>query len=511
MIVEAEGLDCCLVPIEEGISLSDFVDAACVATKMHGRCYVEAPDGERITAETWAPHDGDRVCLRLEDSEVAHARLVHSGVDVPASDEERAAAVYTALNTGDFEAASLWYEAGLLPPAAWEGLLHSLCGLETDYSDGNILELPSLATRLQAVQSLLSFGVWPDARNARGETAVYGAARGGKTELVRALLAHGAAVDVCEPAHGKTALMDAAARENFEALATLLEHGASTTLTDNAGMTALDFAIRALLDNVVYDDPDCREDTRATTLLVQHGADVDSRGGGGLTPLMRAASEGDEYAVLAGCLLDLGADPNARAEGCGKTPLMWAVGRSGSVAVTDLLLTHGADVRARAADGTTALMTHVAAFRQWWRDDVLQLLLAAGADVNARDDAGQTALLHLVRSVAFDSSGYKANARISTRSNRIIEALVAAGAELNIPDAGGYTPLMVAVEGVPGLVPGLLAQGADLAATTPSGVSAADLARVLTKKHLDECACPLCCMLRNSTGVVSINSMPSPG
>jgi ankyrin len=111
------------------------------------------------------------------------------------------------------------------------------------------------------------------------------------------------------------------------------------------------------------------------------------------------------------------------------------------------LVTQGADVNARAADGTTAL--HWAAH---WDDlDTAAFLLKAGAKVDATDDHGVTAL-----SLAAENA-----------SARMVDALLKAGANPNVAQESGMTPLLDAINvGKPDLVKLLIARGANVNAAT---------------------------------------------
>ncbi len=60
-------------------------------------------------------------------------------------------------------------------------------------------------------------------------------------------------------------------------------------------------------------------------LLIQAGADVNSRGDFGATPLHYAVFEGDEYSTpIVRALLNAGADPNLTDFRSSATPLKWA-------------------------------------------------------------------------------------------------------------------------------------------------------------------------------------------
>ena len=100
----------------------------------------------------------------------------------------------------------------------------------------------------------------------------------------------------------------------------------------------------------------------------------------------------------------------------GQTPLMLAA-EGGSIIVSQLLISKGADVNAKDDHGRPAL--HYADLKN------SELLIANGADVDAKDDYGRTAL-HLV--------AYK-------RHNEIAKLLVDNGADVNAKDNKGLTPL----------------------------------------------------------------------
>lgn len=150
------------------------------------------------------------------------------------------------------------------------------------------------------------------------------------------------------------------------------------------------------------------------------------------------AIRSDDLAALRGLITQFGPDTK---DSMGQTPLMMAVAFGSSGAV-DLLLNAGADVKAAATSGATAL--------HWSRGDAdkVRLLLDRGADVNARSQLGRTPLI-----IAAASTGGIEAARM----------LLAKGAEVNMADNTGATPLMEATNaGQEDIVRLLLDRGADV-------------------------------------------------
>jgi ankyrin repeat protein len=145
----------------------------------------------------------------------------------------------------------------------------------------------------------------------------------------------------------------------------------------------------------------------AERLIVEHPEHVNARGGRGgyEIPMHAAAREG--MVEVWQCLLDRGANINAR--DCHRhTTLMWAVVR-GHVEFARMLLEREAVIDAQDEFGMTAL--HYAGDSRDPR--AVQLLLEHGADVEVRDRAGDTP------SKLASSCGYQ----------EIVELLSAHGAE----------------------------------------------------------------------------------
>jgi len=162
--------------------------------------------------------------------------------------------------------------------------------------------------------------------------------------------------------------MLAAALDNSHGLGQLLDAGLDPNLRKANGDTALHVATR-------------EESAQALARLLQHPAiEVDLSNEAGETPLMLAALRG--RLDLAKPLLAHG----ARINRSGWTALHYACSGPGSDVVAWLIV-QGADLDARAPNGTTPLMMAAG----YGGPSSAELLLAAGADAALRNEQGLSA------------------------------------------------------------------------------------------------------------------------
>ncbi|MEA2900806.1 MAG: uncharacterized protein QOH36_693 [Actinomycetota bacterium] len=172
-------------------------------------------------------------------------------------------------------------------------------------------------------------------------------------------------------------LVDAAFVGAARQVASLLRKGAAPNSVGDGGSTPVYVAalredpavVRLLLEAGADPNRESTGDGEGTPLcaaaswgkseviheLLAHGADPNQResgvgGSAGYSPLLWASRGG--HHETARMLLEVGADPNADAEG--DTPLCFAV-EHGSVAVVRVLLDHGADPRVANSAGRTPL------------------------------------------------------------------------------------------------------------------------------------------------------------
>lgn len=250
-----------------------------------------------------------------------------------------------------------------------------------------------------------------------GMTSILYAARDGRPDEARLLVAAGADVNQADP-NGITPLLTAILNNHVDVARFLLDHGADLNAADFWGRSPLWAAVELRdmdLDHGVDTGVDRPAALDFIKLLLERGANVNARTKDvppsrrwmyslgdvswvdftGQTPFLRAALSGD--LTLMRLLLDHGADPNIPTL-AGTTALMAAAGVNWTVAQTytvsrealleavKLCLEKGADLNAANSMGLTAVMG--AANRG--SDDIIQFLVEKGARLDVKDAVGRT-------------------------------------------------------------------------------------------------------------------------
>jgi len=284
----------------------------------------------------------------------------------------------------------------------------------------------------------LSGEVTPSAPEARA-VRLMDALRGGNVRAFRAAAAADAGAVHLKGHGGSTPLMYAVQYGDLGSVRLLLNAGADPNVRNDAGATALMWAVT---------DPD------KTRLLVDHGADVNARSDDGRTPLLIASGLHGGAPVVR-LLLDRGANVAVTAPGLfgAISPLVEAA-YSGDEAVFRLLVERGADLR---AGGPAALGLSLRSGCRSCAEIMLKAL-----------DAGAMTIAMLV-------AAPPAGPALAT------EMLLDLGADPRATDAEGRTMLMLAAasDALPvGAVTALVSRGVDLNATSKRGDTALGLARL---------------------------------
>ncbi|KAL6856566.1 ankyrin repeat-containing domain protein [Trichoderma novae-zelandiae] len=316
---------------------------------------------------------------------------------------------------------------------------------------------------------LSSPGVNPMAEDRNGWTPITLAASYGHTNVVKALVDHGAnfksptrsgwspinvacshgSIDVAKllldsygasmegnEENGWSALRSAAVFGHANILCYLLQRGADTSERSSTGWTCLHSAAEAGHANAV-------------AVLLDHGLDPMALTDIGWTPMILAADKGHDEVVHE--LLNRGADIEQR---CRKlwTPLCMAASR-GDYGMARFLLDRGADIAARAMGGWFPL----ALAASNGHDPAVSVLIGYGADIHMTTYNGWTPLM------AAADNGHSSTAMI----------LIEKGAHVEARSTNGWTALLCAADGRHlHTAKMLLGYGANLMATSDAGWTA---------------------------------------
>lgn len=206
---------------------------------------------------------------------------------------------------------------------------------------------------------------------AGAQDALLGAARLGKPDLVKELLARGEPVDMRDHG-GRTPLHWAAIRGYKDTVEALIAAGADVNTRDKRRNTPLHGAVVS-------------RDSSAVRPLIASGADPNARNEAGDTPLLLAIRVRHEKVCQH--LLDAGADPSVRSNN-GSTPAFEAIWTFQDE-VLKTLICRGAQLDAlNKYWGWAPLL--LAVVRDYRR--IAALLIVAGADVNKKSELGHTPL-----------------------------------------------------------------------------------------------------------------------
>jgi ankyrin repeat protein len=266
--------------------------------------------------------------------------------------------------------------------------------------DRNIVEIVRLLVSLPQTQLLLN-------AHPSGSALGHAIINNKSKEVIELLI--GAGANVNAPSEDEYAQFPLYWAEDGDIIRILLNAGADPGKVTADGFTALHYHCSS-------------GHTDAVNLLLQRGGNIDHRGPGGQTSLMRTLDNGGHLDTVKLLLLLRSPTLLDARDDDGKTALSMAVEDNLSVIAT-ALMDAGADVHIADENGVTPLMLCSDA-------GLAQMLLDRGANVNDDDLDGCTTLVHACK----------------RGDENIVRILIENGADMYRVDSTGMTPLMTACE-----------------------------------------------------------------
>ncbi|KAK2737404.1 hypothetical protein FQN55_001142 [Onygenales sp. PD_40] len=398
--------------------------------------------------------------------------LLDRGVAVNSVDHKKCTPLYRATATGQVDALTYLVNRGADINAK------NTPSAQTCVFGAVLHQQPAILTRL------LELGADPNIPNNKTLTPLHWAAEAKYTEMVRALLAHGAdptaQITLAESEgplagqQGRTPLHLAAVLGHVDVIQILLDKGADINSAATDGFTPL--AIAAMFDKLDavkvlvkrgadVNMPTAGGDTvifttifrrlvDVTKFLLENGADCSVVNDKGSTPLYIATLIGDLDMVK--LLLDHGADPNGppmTAKGSG--PLSMAAQKN-HLAIATLLLDRGADATTKKYYKDNFVTPLLMAADDGYLE-MTQLLVKRGADLGAANCNGTTPL----------------HAAASNGHYPVVRYLLGQGVDPSPRlNEGNATPLMMAAhEGHADLIDLFAEAGVDLNACNDEGTA----------------------------------------
>lgn len=251
------------------------------------------------------------------------------------------------------------------------------------------------------------------------ENMLFESVRDGNLQQMLVLLDKGIDVN-CRDAYQYTPLIIAAKYGRAEIAEKLCDRGAKVNAVSNPDLWAYGEDGYSSLHWAAFN---C--DSEMARILVGRGAEVDQFGGTGETPLMIASRRNCK--ILAGFLIDKGADVNKVNDEDQKTTALVEAVKNGHLDIVDLLMNKGAKYIIRTNLQTSSLLSIAVANSHL---AVVRYLIEKGLPVNGRDQDGSTAIHFALRP--------------SLESRYILEYLVEQGGDCAAKNILGTSPLMQA-------------------------------------------------------------------
>lgn len=389
--------------------------------------------------------------------------LLNNGADVNKSTLHNKSSLYRAVKRGHFEICKVLIEkGGNVNKTDWEGNVPLYWAAKREHK--NILNL------------LLEYKALPNNRNDKGKTALHCAAQAGRVDIAKCLVDKEADVHIedlrkrtplyCASKQGhvdmviylinrgsdrnikttiksKSAVLPASKRNHRNVLKALLSKSVDVNITDDNGVTPLQFAAQLGHLEIVK-------------ILVDAGAEVNSSCGKEKSALCLASQAG-EYSIVKH-LLENGANVNQKENTSGNTALICA-SEGGYMNIVRLLLKKGADVNIKNVENQTPIHfaskgNHLSVIRY--------LIEENAANVNVQDKNGDTALHWAAKKGYFDLVNMLCENRCNVNDYNqtkeqtpiylaakyghidIVKHLLGKGANKNICDKYGYSHYQIA-------------------------------------------------------------------
>ena len=437
---------------------------------------VSAADAESATALLQAAYDGDadRVSRLLKSGAPVGAAnmfgatplgeaarrgdaavlkvLLEAGADAGSTNAEGQTPLMSVARTGSIEAAKLLLRHGARIDARekWGGQTALMWAAAQNQPD----MIRYLASKGADVNARSTVRDWPRRMTAEerpkdlnrgGLTGLMFAARDGKIEAVRALLAAGAGINLADP-DGATALHVALLNGHWDVAKLLIDSGADVHGWDWWGQTPLFLAVdmNTLPTGARVELPtmDMATGLDIINLLIARGANVNAQ------LKLRPPYRNVPQDRLADPAIDNGATPLLRAAKAADIPAMKALLAAGAKVDLSNAYGHTPLIVAAGATRGRATPTRGGNYSEDQAIEAVKLLLAHGANVNARaytiPGAPRGEALRCTGYVVIPDC-YKGESAMHGAALhgwiRLAEVLKQAGADLNPPDADGKTPL----------------------------------------------------------------------
>ena len=377
------------------------------------------------------------------------------------------------VNAVNKEGSTVLHWAVLNNPELYAFLLANGADVNTEDKDGATVLHWTAANNPELAVSVISHGADVNVKNQHDVTALHLAAVNNYKELAVCLLKSNADVNAVDK-DGNSALHKAAENSSKDVASILVEYGADVNAVNDDGETALSLAVKSdcrecLLQSPkqtarskVKDDSSTALDQAArddgkdlVQLLVEQGANVDSRDRHGNTALHFAISKSSK--TISCLLLDHGAYADAEDQN-GNNAMHFAAALSDKE-MASLLVSNVGDVNAKNKLGETSL--HRVAEKD--NSEVAAILLGHGAHVNSVDNVGNTPLHYACTQIPGDATArlFVIKGADVDRRNKVgqtalhsavtagnlnaAKLLLECGAKVNVTDDRGNTPLHLAL------------------------------------------------------------------